>query len=115
MKGSEESKAEEFRSLVHSTLRKIVADGIPKDFIEGIETFATNGNVSTRAGSAVHLYRCNKDMTDRFFFNADGDLLIVPQTGKPWKVRWEFPFPNLNNRQTMNFPRFHGNAIQSSP
>lgn len=52
-----------------------------KDFIEGIETFAMNGSAQTKAGSAVHLYRCNKDMIERFFFNADGDLLIVPQKG----------------------------------
>jgi homogentisate 1,2-dioxygenase len=53
-----------------------------KDFIEGIETFAMNGSVQTRVGSAVHLYRCNKDMTDRFFYNCDGDMLIVPQQGR---------------------------------
>ena len=53
-----------------------------KDFIDGIETFAMNGSVEARSGSAVHLYRCNKEMTDRFMFNADGDLLIVPQAGK---------------------------------
>ena len=53
-----------------------------KDFVDGIETFATNGSVETRAGSAVHLFRCNKEMVDRFFFNADGDMLIVPQAGR---------------------------------
>jgi homogentisate 1,2-dioxygenase len=53
-----------------------------KDFIDGIETFAMNGSVQTRSGSAVHLYRCNKDMVDRFFYNSDGDLLIVPQQGR---------------------------------
>lgn len=52
-----------------------------KDFITGIETFATNGSHQTRSGSAVHLYRCNKDMVDRFFYNADGEFLIVPQAG----------------------------------
>lgn len=52
-----------------------------KDFIDGIETFAANGHVQTRTGSAVHLYRCNQDMTDRFFYNADGELLILPQSG----------------------------------
>lgn len=59
------------------------------DFIDGIETFAVNGNVHMRTGSAVHLYRCNKDMTDRFFFNADGEMLIVPQSGN-LNIRTEF-------------------------
>jgi homogentisate 1,2-dioxygenase len=53
-----------------------------KDFIDGIETFAMNGSAAMRTGSAVHLYRCNKDMVDRYFYNADGDLLIVPQQGR---------------------------------
>lgn len=60
-----------------------------KDFIDGIETFATNGSVASRSGSAVHLYRCNKDMTTRFFYNSDGDMLIVPQSGTLF-VRTEF-------------------------
>lgn len=55
--------------------------GQAKDFVDGIETFAMNGSVETRAGTAVHLYRCNKDMSDRFFYNCDGEMLIVPQKG----------------------------------
>ena len=31
--------------------------------------------------SAIHIYAINQSMTDRFFFNADGELLIVPQLG----------------------------------
>ncbi|MCX6124640.1 MAG: homogentisate 1,2-dioxygenase [Proteobacteria bacterium] len=54
----------------------------PKDFLEGIETVAVNGSVDTRSGSAVHHYRCNKSMEGRFFYNADGEMLIVPQSGK---------------------------------
>jgi homogentisate 1,2-dioxygenase len=30
---------------------------------------------------AVHIYRANRSMHDRFFCNADGELLIVPQQG----------------------------------
>jgi len=60
-----------------------------KDFLDGIETFAMNGDAHSRSGSAVHLYRCNKDMTNRFFYNADGDLLLVPQSGRIL-VRTEF-------------------------
>jgi len=56
--------------------------GGAKDFIDGIETFAMNGDARARAGSAVHLYRCNKEMLGRYFYNSDGDLLIVPQAGR---------------------------------
>ena len=33
-------------------------------------------------GVAIHIYAANAPMTDRFFFNADGELLIVPQLGR---------------------------------
>lgn len=51
------------------------------DFITGMMTMAANGDVRMQVGSAVHLYSANKDMEQRFFYNADGELLIVPQQG----------------------------------
>ena len=54
----------------------------PRDFIEGIVTFGGNGDVSTQAGMAVHVYAANRSMTDRYFYNADGEMLIVPQLGR---------------------------------
>ena len=51
------------------------------DFISGITTMAANGDVHTHTGCAVHLYQANSDMKQRFFYNADGELLIVPQSG----------------------------------
>ena len=51
------------------------------DFVDGLVTMAANGNLHTQTGSAVHIYLANQDMTDRFFYNADGELLIVPQQG----------------------------------
>jgi homogentisate 1,2-dioxygenase len=34
------------------------------------------------SGVAIHVYACNQSMTDRFFYSADGELLIVPQLGE---------------------------------
>jgi homogentisate 1,2-dioxygenase len=34
------------------------------------------------SGVAIHIYACNRSMTDRFFYSADGELLIVPQLGR---------------------------------
>ena len=48
----------------------------PTDFIEGLVTMAGN------AGCAIHLYAANRSMEQRFFYNADGELLIVPQQGR---------------------------------
>ena len=53
----------------------------PADFVDGLVTMAGNGSVAAMSGLAVHLYAANRSMTDRFFYDADGELLIVPQQG----------------------------------
>jgi homogentisate 1,2-dioxygenase len=55
---------------------------VPTDFVDGIATMATNGDVSGRIGVAIHIYRATKSMTDRVFSDSDGELLIVPQQGR---------------------------------
>jgi homogentisate 1,2-dioxygenase len=54
----------------------------PVDFLDGLATLAGNGDPSVQAGVAVHLYAANAPMTDRFFHDADGELLIAPQMGR---------------------------------
>ena len=54
----------------------------PADFVEGIVTFGGNGDVATQVGMAVHVYAANRSMSDRCFYNADGEMLIVPQQGR---------------------------------
>lgn len=53
----------------------------PTDFIDGLTTYAGNGDVSAQAGIAIHLYAANRSMQGRVFCDADGELLIVPQEG----------------------------------
>jgi homogentisate 1,2-dioxygenase len=55
----------------------------PTDFVDGLITYAGNGDGET-AGIGIHLYCANRSMTDRVFFSADGELLIVPQAGGLW-------------------------------
>src|SRR5262249_39203896 len=54
----------------------------PTDFIDGLTTMAGNGDALTHTGVAIHIYAANRSMTERFFFNADGEMLIVPQQGR---------------------------------
>ena len=54
----------------------------PVDFIEGIVTFAGNGDPAAQSGCGIHLYAANRSMTGRFFYNADGEMLVVPQSGR---------------------------------
>ena len=51
------------------------------DFIDGIITMGGNGDPAFQTGVAIHVYAANASMEDRFFYNADGELLIVPQQG----------------------------------
>ena len=52
------------------------------DFLDSWVTMAGNGSVAAQSGCAIHLYAANRDMADRYFYNADGELLIVPQQGR---------------------------------
>lgn len=52
------------------------------DFIESVVTIAGNGDTFAQLGIGVHIYRLNKGMGDRYFYNADGEMLIVPETGR---------------------------------
>lgn len=54
----------------------------PVDFIDGLFTVAGNGSPAAGVGIGVHLYAANTDMQGRYFYNADGELLIVPQQGR---------------------------------
>ncbi len=53
-----------------------------KDFVDGLVTIAGNGDSSMHSGVSIHVYACNQSMSDRFFYSADGELLIVPQSGE---------------------------------
>ena len=54
----------------------------PADFIDGLVTMGGNGGPEAGTGVAIHLYAANRDMQGRFFYDADGELLIVPQLGR---------------------------------
>lgn len=54
----------------------------PCDFIDGLTTIAVNGNSQLQLGIGIHWYCANQSMHNRFFTNADGELLLVPQLGK---------------------------------
>ncbi|MBP7376590.1 MAG: homogentisate 1,2-dioxygenase [Pyrinomonadaceae bacterium] len=54
----------------------------PTDFIDGITTIALNGDLMSQAGIGIHIYTCNKGMGDRYFYNADAEMLIVPEMGR---------------------------------
>jgi homogentisate 1,2-dioxygenase len=45
------------------------------DFVDALTTIAGNDVIG------VHIYAANRSMTGRYFYDADGDLLLVPERG----------------------------------
>ena len=52
------------------------------DFIDSLQTLLYNGSPLDQIGAAVHLYAANKSMENRYFYNSDGELLIIPYHGQ---------------------------------
>jgi len=53
----------------------------PTDFLDGLITFGASGSPEQQSGAAIHLYAANRSMVERVFYDADAELLIVPQQG----------------------------------
>ena len=58
------------------------AEGARVDFVDGLFTMAGNGGPAAMTGIGVHLYAANASMDGRFFYDADAELLVVPQQGR---------------------------------
>jgi homogentisate 1,2-dioxygenase len=54
---------------------------VPTDFLEGLATLAGTGSPDSHGGCGIHWYCANRGMRGRFFYDADGELLLVPQHG----------------------------------
>lgn len=51
------------------------------NFLEGVRTITTAGDVMTQVGMATHVYAFSEDMVDDYFFNADAELMFIPESG----------------------------------
>ncbi|MEM5492370.1 homogentisate 1,2-dioxygenase [Hoeflea sp. AS16] len=51
------------------------------NFLDSMRTITTAGDVVGQTGMATHIYALTADMEDDYFFDADGELMIVPQEG----------------------------------
>jgi len=58
-------------------------------FVEGMQTITTAGDAGAQAGMATHVYCATRSMEREAFYNADGEMLIVPQQGG-LRLRTEF-------------------------
>jgi homogentisate 1,2-dioxygenase len=51
------------------------------DFLRGLFRIGESGHPENRDGLAVYSYWCNTSMAQEAFYNADGDMLLLPQQG----------------------------------
>ncbi len=76
----------------------------PTDFVDGLVTIAGNGDPAAQSGCAVHVYRANRSMSDRYFCDADGELLIVLERGR-LRVATELGLIEAEPREIIAIPR----------
>jgi homogentisate 1,2-dioxygenase len=76
----------------------------PQTFVTGMRTVTTAGDADTRVGMAAHLLFVTASMTNEYFFNADGELLIVPQQGS-LRLRTEFGVIDIEPGEISVIPR----------
>lgn len=76
----------------------------PADFIEGLVAMAGNGSAESQHGVGIHLYAANRDMAGRWFYNADAELLIVPQLGR-LRIATELGVLEVEPQQVAVIPR----------
>jgi len=51
------------------------------DFLDGIVTMGGSGDPAMQIGVGLHVYAANASMEGRYFYNADGEMMLVPQQG----------------------------------
>ncbi|MCF8466522.1 MAG: homogentisate 1,2-dioxygenase [Sneathiella sp.] len=73
-------------------------------FPAGIATMTTAGSVLAQAGMAAHVYAFNANMTDDYFFNADAEMLLVPELG-PIRIMTELGILDVAPLEICVLPR----------
>jgi homogentisate 1,2-dioxygenase len=76
----------------------------PTDFVDGLVTIAGNGGAAAQAGIGIHIYAANRSMQGRYFYDADGELLIVPQLGR-LRLATEFGAIEVEPQEIVVIPR----------
>ncbi len=76
----------------------------PTTFLQGIRTITTAGDAATQAGMAGHVYLITASMVDQHFYNADGEMLFVPQQGN-LRLVTEFGVIDIGPQEIAVIPR----------
>jgi len=76
----------------------------PTDFIDGLFAVAGNGSAASNSGIGIHMYAANASMQGRYFYNADAEMLIVPQQGR-LRLLTEFGVIEIEPQEIALLPR----------
>lgn len=74
------------------------------DFIDGLYTVGGNGSAQAHNGLGIHLYAASASMQGRYFYNADAEMLLVPQLGR-LRLRTEMGVVEVEPQQIAVIPR----------
>jgi len=76
----------------------------PTDFVDGLATIGGNGDALALTGVGIHVYCANRSMVRRYFYCADGELLVVPQLGR-LRIRTELGLLEVEPGELCTIPR----------
>jgi homogentisate 1,2-dioxygenase len=74
------------------------------DFLSGIRTVGAHGDAAALTGCAIHVYAFNRSMGDQAICSADGEILIVPESGA-LEVQTELGWLSLRPGEIALIPR----------
>ncbi len=76
----------------------------PMTFVQGVRTMTTCGDAGAQTGMGAHLYFITRSMEDEYFYNADGEMLFVPQDGRI-RIATEFGLIDIEPGEIAVIPR----------
>jgi homogentisate 1,2-dioxygenase len=74
------------------------------DFIDGLFAMCGNGSAAGQSGVGIHRYSATQSMVGRYFYNADAEMLIVPQQGS-LRIRSELGVLEIEPQEIAVIPR----------
>ena len=73
-------------------------------FVDGLRTITTAGDSDTQTGMAAHVLLATRSMENEYFFNADGEYLVVAQENS-LRFRTEFGIIDIEPGEICVIPR----------
>jgi homogentisate 1,2-dioxygenase len=77
---------------------------VSTDFVDGLFTMAGNSSAAAQSGVGIHVYAANRSMQGRYFYDADGELLIVPEQGR-LRIATEMGILDIEPQEIAVIPR----------